>query len=131
METVERPGTLGHQVFAPFGKEAQHLRFGLGIDRRQLLVAPGGQRGGEGIQLSSFLRALPLQSTRTCAESLGGTSTTDSPAAANLPAKCRPRPPAFSTAQRRSGKRFAQRSRALRPARFCGKVARSTGSPVA
>jgi hypothetical protein len=30
---------------------------------------------------------------------LGGTSTTDSPEAANLWARCRPRPPAFSTAQ--------------------------------
>ena len=62
----------------------------------------------------SFLRALPakLESTRTRAESLGGTSTTDSPAAANLPAKCLPRPRAFSIAQRRSGNRFAQRSRA-------------------
>ena len=37
--------------------------------------------------------------------------------AANLPARYRPRPPAFSTAQRRSGNRFAQRSRALKPAR--------------
>ena len=73
----------------------------------------------------SFLRALPakLESTRTRAESLGGTSTTDSPAAANLPARYRPRPPEFSSAQRRSGNRFAQRSRALKPARFCGKRA--------
>jgi hypothetical protein len=41
----------------------------------------------------SFLRALPakLESTRTRAESLGGTSTTDSPAAANLPTRCLPR----------------------------------------
>jgi hypothetical protein len=61
----------------------------------------------------SFLRALPVESTRTRAESLGGTSTTDSPEAANLPAKCRPRPPAFSTAQRRSGNLLAQRSRDL------------------
>ena len=79
----------------------------------------------------SFLRALPLESSRTLAESLGGTSTTDSPAAANLPARCRPRPPAFSTAQRRSGNRFAQRSRALKPARFCRKLARSRSSPLA
>ena len=35
----------------------------------------------------SFLRALPLESTRTLAESLGGTSTTDSPEAANLTAR--------------------------------------------
>jgi hypothetical protein len=55
----------------------------------------------------SFLRALPLESSRTRAESLGGTSTTDSPAAASLPARCRPRPLEFSTAQRCSGNRFA------------------------
>jgi hypothetical protein len=78
----------------------------------------------------SFLRALPVESTRTRAESLGGTSTTDSPAAANLWAKCLPRPPAFSTAQRRSGNRFAQRSRALKPPRLCGKLAHSTSSPT-
>ena len=36
---------------------------------------------------SSFLRALPLESRRTRAESLGGTSATDSPAAANLTAR--------------------------------------------
>jgi len=39
----------------------------------------------------SFLRALPVESTRTLAESLGGTFTTDSPEAASLPARCLPR----------------------------------------
>jgi hypothetical protein len=38
----------------------------------------------------SFLRALPVESTRTLAESFGGTSTTDSPEAANLTARCLP-----------------------------------------
>ena len=42
----------------------------------------------------------------------------------------RPRPLAFSTAQRRSGRRLAQRSRDPRPSRFCGKAARSRSSPV-
>jgi hypothetical protein len=58
----------------------------------------------------SFLRALPakLESTLTRAESLGGTSTTHSPAAANLTARCRPRPPAFSTAQRRRHPSFVR-----------------------
>ena len=46
----------------------------------------------------SFLRSLPVESTLTRAESLGGTSTTDSPKATNFPAKYLPRPPAFSTA---------------------------------
>jgi hypothetical protein len=36
---------------------------------------------------SFFLRALPVESTLTRAESLGGTSTTDSPFAANLTAR--------------------------------------------
>ena len=35
----------------------------------------------------SFLRALPLESTLPRAESLGGTSTTDSPVVANLTAR--------------------------------------------
>jgi hypothetical protein len=46
----------------------------------------------------SFLRALPVESTRTLAESLGGTSSTHSPEAANLSARCLPRPRAFSIA---------------------------------
>ena len=41
------------------------------------------------------------------------------------------RPAAFSTAQRRSGNRLAQRSRSLKPARSCGKLARSRSSPNA
>ena len=48
----------------------------------------------------SFFLALPakLESTLTFAESLGGTSTTHSPAATNLPARCLRRPRAFSIA---------------------------------
>jgi hypothetical protein len=42
-----------------------------------------------------------------------------------------PRPPAFSTAQRRSGNRLAQRSSDLKPERSCGKLARSRRSLVA
>jgi transposase InsO family protein len=58
----------------------------------------------------SFLRALPakLESTLTRAENLGGTSTTDSSVTANLTARCRPRPPAFSTAQRRRHPSFVR-----------------------
>jgi hypothetical protein len=81
----------------------------------------------------SFFLALPakLERTRTLAESLGGTSTTDSPAATNLPARCLPRPRAFSMAQRRLGHLLAQRSRDLRPARSCGNAAHSSSSPLA
>jgi hypothetical protein len=58
----------------------------------------------------SFLRELPVDSTRTFAESLGGTSTTDSPAAANLPARYRPR------GRRRSPALRATLGEPLRPA---------------
>jgi hypothetical protein len=50
VQAVERSGTLGNQVLASFGKQAQHFRFGLGIDHCQPLVAPGCQRGGESVQ---------------------------------------------------------------------------------
>ena len=55
-----------------------------------------------------FLRALPLESTHTRAKRLSGTSTTHSPATANLTARYRPRPPAFSTAQRRRHPSFVR-----------------------
>lgn len=78
---------------------------------------------------SPFLRAFPVESTRTRAESLAGTSTTSSPEAASLWAKCRPRPPAFSIAHRRSGKRLAHLSSALSPTRLWGKEVRPSSSP--
>jgi hypothetical protein len=59
--------------------------------RRQPLVARGGQGAVARASSSSFLRVLPLESRRTHAESFGGTSATDSPAAANLTARCLPR----------------------------------------
>ena len=115
MEAVERPGTLGHQVFAPIGQEAQHFPVpasGSTVGSRSLRQAANAVAKASS---SSFLRALPMESACTRAESLGGTFATDSPAAVNLWARCRPRPPAFSTAQRRSQNRFAQRSSALKP----------------
>jgi hypothetical protein len=82
---------------------------------------------------SSFLRALPLESTLTRAESLGGTSTTHSPAAANLTARCLPQarqrsPPLRATLAKPFG---LKRWRDLKPARLCGKVAPSTSWPEA
>jgi hypothetical protein len=50
VQAIERPGALGHQVFASLGEEAQHLEVGLGRSRGQPLVARSGQRGGEGVQ---------------------------------------------------------------------------------
>jgi integrase len=52
---------------------------------------------------SSFLRALPTESTLTFAESLGGTSTTSSPAPTSFCATGRPMPAAPSTAQKMLG----------------------------
>ncbi len=132
VEAVERPGALGHQVLAPLGKESKHLRANLGSERCQPLVARSGQRGGQGIEPIVLLAGVACREhPNPCRELRRHVHTTDSPAAANLPARCRPRPLAFSTAQRRSGNRFAQRSRDLSPARFCGKLARSTSSPPA
>jgi hypothetical protein len=80
---------------------------------------------------ASFFRELPVESTLTREESLGGTSTTRSPAASSFCASGRPMPPpAPSTAQRRSGKRFfAQRSRVRTPFRLAAKVRCPTNSP--
>ena len=115
MQAVERPGTLGHQIFAPFREQAQHLRFGLGIDRRQPLVARGGQRGGEGIEpivlagVASEAREHPHPCRKLGWHVHHGFAGRCQPHC-QVPT---PRPPEFSTAQRRSGYRFAQRPRGL------------------
>ena len=115
---LERPGTLGHQVLAPLGEQAQHLRGGLGIDLRQSPVARGGQGGGEGVEpvvlagVASEAREHPHPRRE-----LGG-HVHHGLAGGHQPPRQVPtsRPPAFSTAQRRSGNRSAQRSRRLVPA---------------
>src|SRR5215203_2091596 len=131
VEAVERPSTLSHQVnkrLSESRRSASEPTSGSTAARRPLREAASAVARASS---PSFLRALPVESTRTRAESLGGTSTTDSPVAASLPARCRPSPPEFSMAQRRSGNRFAQRSRHLKPVRSCGKLARSRSSPLA
>jgi hypothetical protein len=57
------------------------------------MVSRAGDRGHSRsrLRLSEAAFSLPLESTRTRAESLGETSTTDSPEAANLTARCLPR----------------------------------------
>jgi hypothetical protein len=52
------------------------------------------------------LRRPPRDSSRTRAVAVAGTSVTVSPRATSHCARCRPRPRAFSTAQRRSGNCF-------------------------
>jgi hypothetical protein len=50
------------RVFRKAG--AEHFRFGLGIDRRQPLVVPGGQSAVARASSPSLSRALPVESIR-------------------------------------------------------------------
>ena len=59
--------------------------------------------------MTSVLRRLPRDSSRTRAVAEDGTSSTTSSRATSHCARCRPRPRAFSTAQRRSGNCLDQR----------------------
>jgi hypothetical protein len=98
VQAVERPGTLGHQVNK---RLSESRRSTSDAASGSTLGSPSLREAAKAVARASslsFLRALPVESTRTLAESLGGTSTTHSPAAASLTARCRPRPPAFSTA---------------------------------
>jgi hypothetical protein len=91
MQAVERPGTLGHQVnkrLSESRRSASEPTSGSTVASRSLREAASAVARASS---PSFLRALPLESTRTLAESLGGTSTTDSPEPANLTARCLPR----------------------------------------
>ena len=97
MQAVERPPTLGHQVLAPLGKQRSTSDAASGSTAASRSLREAAKAVARASS-PSFLRALPLESTRTRAESLGGTSTTHSPGAANVLARCRPRPLAFSTA---------------------------------
>jgi hypothetical protein len=107
MQAVERSGTLGHQVNKRLSESRRSTsELSSGSTAASLSLREAAKAVARA-STPSFLRALPLESTRTRAESLGATSTTDSPEPANLPARYRPRPPAFSTAQRRSENRFA------------------------
>jgi hypothetical protein len=89
----------------------------LGIYRRQPLVARGGQCGGEGIDPVVLADIAGREHSHPCGEL--GRHVHHRLACRRQPhcQVCRPRPPAFSTAQRRSGNRFAQRSSDLKPVR--------------
>jgi hypothetical protein len=56
------------EILAPLGKQAQHLRVGLGIDLRQALVGRGGQCGGEDIEPVVVGSVACLERTLTRAE---------------------------------------------------------------
>ena len=133
---LERSGTLGHQVFfAPLGKQAQstsEAASGSTVASRSLREAANAVARASSL---SFLRALPakLESTRTRAESLGATR--PPPTRRSLPASL---PGAYPEAASvldgltTLGEPCRPASsRALKPARFCGKLARSMSSPVA
>ena len=66
--------------------------------------------------MTSFLRRPPRESSRTRAVAVEGTSRTTSPRATSHCAKCRPRPRAFSTAQRRDSNLAAHFSSRRYPA---------------
>jgi len=89
VQAIERPGALGHQVLAPLSESkrssSEPISGSTTASRPLCEAAKAVARASS----PSFLRALPakLESTLTRAESFGGTSTTDSPAAASLPAR--------------------------------------------
>ncbi|HET9970569.1 MAG TPA: hypothetical protein VFQ68_20205 [Streptosporangiaceae bacterium] len=68
------------------------------------------------IACASVLRPCPAVKTRVRADSFGGTSTTRSPAAASLDARCLPTPQLPPAAQVRSGQRRTAASIAATPA---------------
>jgi hypothetical protein len=89
VETVERPGALCDQVTKRLSESrriASEADSGSTRARRSLREAASALARASS---SSLLRASPakLESSRTRAESLGATSTTDSPEPANLPAR--------------------------------------------
>ena len=84
VEAVERPGVRSATKSSRLSvrrRSTSDSASGSTAARRSLREAANAVARASN---SSFLRALPLESIRTRAESLGGTSTTDSPAAANL-----------------------------------------------
>jgi hypothetical protein len=95
---LERPSlTLGHQVFASLGKKAQstsELASGSTAASRSLRQAASVRWRGRPVHRSCG--CCQPRALASALKALGGTSTTDSPAADNLWARCRPRPPAFS-----------------------------------
>jgi hypothetical protein len=93
MQAVERSGTLCNQVYKRLSESRRSTsELSSGSTPASLLLREAA-RAVARASTPSFLRALPakLESTLTLAESFGGTSTTDSPAATSLPARCLPR----------------------------------------
>ena len=130
VEAIERPGALCNQVFAPLGKQAQHLRANLGIYRRQEHVARGCQGGGEGID-PIVLAGVAGRKHSNPRRKLRRHVHHEFAGRYQPPRQVPTETASVLYSQRRSGYRFAQRSRALRPVQSCGKVARSRSSPLA
>ena len=105
VQLVDQPAPVGGQVGAPLVEQRQH--HGQVLDHNGGGVA--GQRGHArrrgSASMTSFLRRPPRDNSRTRAVAVQGTSSTCSPRAASHYARWRPRPRAFSTAQRRASTR--------------------------
>jgi hypothetical protein len=109
MQLVDQPGALRDQVVATLIEQRQQRRHFLGLDELRV----SGERsdtGRRGRVDDVVLRLPPRESSRTRAVAVEGTSSTRSPRAISHCARWRPRPRAFSTAQRRDSKACAQRS---------------------
>ena len=87
MEAVQRPGTLGHQVNKRLSESRRSTSEAASGSTAAIRPLRDADEAVARASTPSFFPALAVESTRTRAESLGGTSTTDSPAAANLPAR--------------------------------------------
>ena len=98
VQAVEHPCTLGHQVNKRLSENRRSTSDAASGSTTANLSLREAAKAVARASRPSFLRALPAKLESTRAENLGGTSTTDSPVAASLTARCRPRPPAFSTA---------------------------------
>lgn len=100
-------GALLGEVETAFVEHAQHRGCILVGHRRGIALKrgdAGSRRGIQGVGLAAAAtREFPHPRGRC-----GGTSATDSPRATSHCARCRPKPRAFSTAQRRWSNRFAQ-----------------------
>jgi hypothetical protein len=100
---------------------------------RQPVVARGGQGGGQGIEavvlagVASEAREHPHPCRKLRRHVHYGLTGRRQPHR-QMPTEA---PGVLHRLGRRSGNRFAQRSRALKPVRSCGKLARSRSSPVA
>ena len=102
MELVDQPGSLRDDVAAALVEQRQHRGRGPRPCTGFASPCSAATLAAAAASMTSFLRRPPRDSSRTRAVAVEGTSSTRSPRATSHCARCRPRPRAFSTAQRRS-----------------------------